>query len=48
MLYSLDDIKNDFKEMKTILLEEKNIFLNEGDKHSGDASVIRFVGEKLK
>jgi len=48
MLYSLDDAINDFKEMKTILLEEKNIFLNEGDKHSGDASVIRFVGEKVK
>ena len=48
MLYSLDDAMNDFKEMKTILLEEKNIFLNEGEKHSGDASVIRFVGEKVK
>jgi hypothetical protein len=48
MLYSLDEVMNDFKEMKTILLEEKNIFLNEGDKHSGDASVIRFVGEKVK
>jgi cyclopropane fatty-acyl-phospholipid synthase-like methyltransferase len=47
MLYSLDDVMNDFKEMKTILLEEKNILLNEGDKHNGDASVIRFVGEKV-
>ena len=48
MLYSLEDIKNDFKEMRRILLEEKNILLNEGDKHVGDASVIRYVGEKLK
>jgi SAM-dependent methyltransferase len=48
MLYSLDDAMNDFKEMKTILLEEKNTFLNEGDKHSGDASVIRFVGQKVE
>ena len=48
MLYSLEEIKNDFIEMKTILLEEKNVFLNEGDKHKGDASVIRYVGEKLK
>jgi len=31
MLYSLEEIKNDFIEMKTILLEEKNVFLNEGD-----------------
>ena len=48
MLYSLEDIKNDFKEMRSILLEEKNILLNEGDKHVGDASVIRYIGEKLK
>jgi SAM-dependent methyltransferase len=48
MLSTIDEIKNDFKEMRTILLEEKNIFLNEGDKHSGEASVNRYVGEKLK
>ena len=48
MLYTLNEIKNDFAEMKTILIEEKNILLNEGDKHKGDASVIRYVGEKLK
>ena len=47
MLYTLDDIKNDFDSLKTILLEEVNIFLDEGDKHRGDASVIRFVGEKV-
>jgi SAM-dependent methyltransferase len=46
MLYSLEEIKNDFKEIRTILIEEKNVFLYEGDKHSGEASVIRFVGEK--
>lgn len=48
MLYTLNEIKNDFAEMKTILIEEKNILLNEGDKHKGDASVIRYIGEKLK
>lgn len=48
MLYTLNEIKNDFEELKTILIEEKNIFLNEGDKHKGEASVIRYVGEKLK
>ncbi|MBE0572864.1 MAG: methyltransferase domain-containing protein [Ignavibacteriaceae bacterium] len=48
MLSSLEDIKNDFKEMRTILLEEKNVILNEGNKHSGEASVIRFVGEKIE
>ena len=47
MLYTLDDIKKDFDSLKTILLEEVNIFLDEGNKHRGDASVIRFVGEKV-
>jgi len=47
MLYSLEEIKNDFRELRSILLEEKNVALNEGDKHCGEASVIRFVGEKI-
>ena len=48
MLNSLDDIMKDFNELKTILLEEKNVFLREGEKHSGEASVLRYVGEKIK
>jgi SAM-dependent methyltransferase len=48
MLYSIDEIKNDFKEMRTILLKEENIFLDEGENHTGQASVIRFVGEKVE
>jgi len=47
MLYNIEDIKNDFSSLKTILLEEVNVLLDEGDKHRGDASVIRFVGEKV-
>ena len=46
MLYSLDEIKNDFGSLKTIRLKEQIIEINEGDKHKGKASVIRFVGEK--
>ena len=48
MLTSIDEIKNDFKEMRTILLEEENVFLDEGEKHKGEASVIRFIGEKVE
>ena len=48
MLYSFDEIKNNFKEMRTILLKEESVFLDEGEKHKGEASVIQFVGEKLK
>lgn len=48
MLYSFDELKNDFKEMRTILLKEESVFLDEGEKHKGEASVIRFVGEKVE
>ena len=46
MLSSVDEIENDFKQLKPILLKDENISLDEGEKHSGQASVIRFVGEK--
>lgn len=48
MLSSSEEIKNDFYELTTIMMEEKDINLNEGEKHSGTASVIRFVGKKIK
>ena len=48
MLSSLEEIESDFKQMNIILLKEENVFLEEGEKHSGKASVIRFVGMKTK
>ena len=47
MLSSIEEIKNDFSELNISLLTEENIFLNEGEKHIGEASVIRFVGQKI-
>jgi hypothetical protein len=47
MLCSVDELSSDFTELKTIHFEERNIILNEGSKHCGEASVIRFVGEKI-
>jgi len=47
MLSTIEDIKIDFKDLKPIILKEENIYLEEGEKHSGEASVIRFVGEKV-
>jgi len=47
MLYSKDELKKDFKNLSTHLLEEKTVLLDEGDSHKGNASVIRFVAEKL-
>ena len=48
MLCSIEEIRNDFKELKILILEEKTIYLDESDKHRGEASVIRFIGEKVK
>jgi SAM-dependent methyltransferase len=47
MLYSIDEIEKDFGSLKTIILKEETIDINEGEKHSGEASVVRFVGEKV-
>ncbi len=46
LLYTIDDLKLYFNDFKINLLEEQNIYLSEGDHHSGDASVIRFIGTK--
>ncbi|TDO20674.1 class I SAM-dependent methyltransferase [Pedobacter duraquae] len=46
MLFSIDELKVDFKDFEILLLEERHIILNEGQYHNGDASVVRFVGKK--
>ena len=48
MLSTIEEIKNDFKGLKTIVLSEDNINLDEGAKHSGEVSVIRYLGQKEK
>lgn len=46
MLFSKEEILADFANYEIILLEEKEIELNEGLFHNGKGSVIRFVGRK--
>lgn len=48
MLFSIEELKTDFPDYEIILLEEKEIELNEGQFHNGKGSVIRFVGRKNK
>jgi hypothetical protein len=48
MLYSKEELDNDFRDLRMHLLEKKTVLLDEGDKHKGDASVIKFVGEKVQ
>lgn len=46
MLFSIEEIKQDFSNYEIIELSEKEITLNEGLYHNGKSSVIRFVGKK--
>ena len=45
-LFSLEEIKRDFNNYEILELLETAIHLNEGTYHSGQGSVIRFVGRK--
>ena len=47
MLYSIEEIQNNFHDLKTITLKKEVIYLNESRYHSGEAVVIRYVGEKV-
>jgi len=46
MLYTVEEIKNDFEVLDIEVLQEEEIDLNEGIHHIGKGSVIRFVGKK--
>jgi SAM-dependent methyltransferase len=46
MLYTPELLKHDFQELDIIQNESRNINLNEGDHHQGEAAVIQFVGQK--
>jgi SAM-dependent methyltransferase len=46
LLYSLEDIFEDFQDLDIITFSNEEIELDEGLYHNGLASVIRYVGEK--
>lgn len=46
MLFSMEEIRNDFPDFEILVLEETEIELHEGPFHDGVGSVIRFVGRK--
>jgi SAM-dependent methyltransferase len=46
MLYSMEEISEDFNNYEVLLLEEQEIDLHEGNYHNGKGAVIRFVGRK--
>ncbi|MCK0159582.1 class I SAM-dependent methyltransferase [Allomuricauda sp. F6463D] len=45
-LFSIEELKSDFKDYEILELKQTTIELNEGDGHVGTGSVIRFVGKK--
>jgi 2-polyprenyl-3-methyl-5-hydroxy-6-metoxy-1,4-benzoquinol methylase len=45
-LFSVEEIRIDFKNYDVVELEETEVILNEGLYHNGQGSVIRFVGRK--
>ncbi|WP_418637512.1 class I SAM-dependent methyltransferase [Winogradskyella sp.] len=47
MLFSTDDVKQEFTGLEFKILEEKTIELSEGNYHKGKAEVIRFIGVKI-
>ncbi len=47
MLFSIDDVKQEFTGLEFKILEEKTIELSEGNFHKGKAQVIRFIGVKI-
>jgi len=46
MLFDEQTLSSDFAAFETLILENKVISLNEGPIHQGEASVIRFLGNK--
>ncbi|MFD2606350.1 class I SAM-dependent methyltransferase [Euzebyella marina] len=46
MLFSLEEMEEEFKFLEFYLLRKEKINLNEGQYHKGKASVIRMVGTK--
>lgn len=46
VLFSVEELKNDFPGHEIFMLEEVEIELTEGDYHNGKGSVVRFIGKK--
>jgi hypothetical protein len=48
MLFSIDQLQNDFKGLKVEQLETIQVVLNEGPFHQGNAEIIRMIGSLSK
>jgi len=46
MLFSVEEVQNDFSDFEVHYLKEEEVELSEGLYHNGISSVVRFVGRK--
>ncbi|OIP00768.1 MAG: hypothetical protein AUJ98_06510 [Bacteroidetes bacterium CG2_30_33_31] len=46
LLFSKDELEEDFKSLSSLIIEEKILSLDEGKHHFGQSSVIRLIGVK--
>ncbi|ALJ04536.1 methyltransferase [Pseudalgibacter alginicilyticus] len=46
LLFTIEEIQTTFNNFETILLEQTEVELEEGDLHNGLANVIRYIGKK--
>lgn len=46
MLYDMNELQEDFRELKDLEIEAFETVLNEGNFHNGTASIIRLIGKK--
>ena len=46
LLYDAEEIRSDFSAFKILQCEEKEIVLQEGDEHYGQANVVHFIGQQ--
>ena len=46
MLFSIDELKEDFSQLSELKVWEEEIVLDEGKFHSGNAAVVRLIGKK--
>jgi hypothetical protein len=46
MLYSVEELKEDFSQLSELNVWEEEVELYEGDFHSGKSAVIRLIGKK--
>lgn len=46
MLFDLQEIAEDFSSLQTVILEKKVLQIEAGTGHTGEASIVRFLGKK--